>query len=637
MLILIPVYHVDFRQLYVGSSVNVETTNINSGPISSSSDNEDKNSNQQTLDVISSIKDKNSTLECENKFADSNNYQRLKFKWNLSKSIFLEICGLSSVVALGWEYGQFRQKQSRLPCIDQSASLVKVLTNRALLPSLNKGVRLTINDVSSNSNVLYTDLHTKNTAIQASDKYLSHTTSLALSEEINENWLKWQNSVGVELINSAKKKVLSEYDHLIKNSKTDRFSAYQSEAFNCFLESRRLGSAKGSYNLGICYEQGIGTSQNLDKAFKHYKEAATKNHPAAQYNLGLLFYRRYLNNEKSKENDLSEAFSHLRQAAHHGLEEARSALIFLTNEVANDVDKNSTLECENKFADSNNYQRLKFKWNLSKSIFLEICGLSSVVALGWEYGQFRQKQSRLPCIDHSASLVKTLAGMLQNLETSNNLELAEWQNSVGVELINSAKKKVLSEYDHLIKNSKTDRFSAYQSEAFNCFLESRRLGSAKGSYNLGICYEQGIGTSQNLDKAFKHYKEAATKNHPAAQYNLGLLFYRRYLNNEKSKENDLSEAFSHLRQAAHHGLEEARSALIFLTNEVANDVVRFTTISSTHAGENLRSKESKHGLTVRNAFSEPHSFSYCHNHNNDKSEITNFEFNRGSVSFYFGD
>lgn len=98
--------------------------------------------------------------------------------------------------------------------------------------------------------------------------------------------------------------------------------------------------------------------------------------------------------------------------------------------------------------------------------------------------------------------MQTLAGMLQNLETSNNLELAEWQNSVGVELINSAKKKVLSEYDHLIKNSKTDRFSAYQSEAFNCFLESRRLGSAKGSYNLGICYEQGIGTSQNLDKVF---------------------------------------------------------------------------------------------------------------------------------------
>ena len=87
-------YHVDFRQLYVGSSVNVETTNINSGPISSSSDNQDNNYNQQTLDVISSIKDKNSTLECENKFADSNNYQRLKFKWNLSKSIFLEICGL---------------------------------------------------------------------------------------------------------------------------------------------------------------------------------------------------------------------------------------------------------------------------------------------------------------------------------------------------------------------------------------------------------------------------------------------------------------------------------------------------------------------------------------------------------------
>ncbi len=97
-----------------------------------------------------------------------------------------------------------------------------------------------------------------------------------------------------------------------------------------------------------------------------------------------------------------------------------------------------------------------------------------------------------------------MEGMLKNLETSNNLGLAEWQNSVGVELINSAKKKELSEYDHLIKMSKTDRFSAYQKEAFNCFLESRRLGSAKGAYNLGICYEQGIGTSQNVEKVFQH-------------------------------------------------------------------------------------------------------------------------------------
>jgi TPR repeat protein len=110
------------------------------------------------------------------------------------------------------------------------------------------------------------------------------------------------------------------------------------------------------------------------------------------------------------------------------------------------------------------------------------------------------------------------------------------------------------------------------------------------------------------------------------------------LNNEKSQESDLSEAFSHLRQAARHGLEEARSALIILTNDVANqEVSHVTTILPAHAGErSLRCEESKHGLSARKALSEPLSFSYCNNANHT-SKIINFEFNEGSVSFYFGD
>lgn len=90
--------------------------------------------------------------------------------------------------------------------------------------------------------------------------------------------------------------------------------------------------------------------------------------------------------------------------------------------------------------------------------------------------------------------------MVKNLETSSALGLAEWQNSVGVELSKSAQKEVLSEYDYLINRFESDRFSAYQREAFNCFAESQKLGSIKGCYNLGLCYEQGIGTSIDRDK-----------------------------------------------------------------------------------------------------------------------------------------
>lgn len=90
--------------------------------------------------------------------------------------------------------------------------------------------------------------------------------------------------------------------------------------------------------------------------------------------------------------------------------------------------------------------------------------------------------------------------MVKSLETSSALGLADWQNSVGVQLINSAQKKELSEYDYLINRLESDRFSAYQREALNCFTESSKLGSIKGAYNLGLCYEQGIGTIIDKDK-----------------------------------------------------------------------------------------------------------------------------------------
>ena len=118
-----------------------------------------------------------------------------------------------------------------------------------------------------------------------------------------------------------------------------------------------------------------------------------------------------------------------------------------------------------------------------------------------------------------------------------------------------------------------------------------------------------------------------------------MLLYRRYLNNEKSKESDLSEAFSHLRQAAHHGLEEARSALNILTSELANQEKENITITlPAHAEKkNVGYEVNKHESSVRKAFSEPHIFSCCHNNVKDKSEIINFELKKGSVTFYFGD
>ncbi|XP_032781569.2 uncharacterized protein LOC116919661 [Daphnia magna] len=339
----------EFRQLCVGGSANAETVHISNGAINLSS-NQDVNSSciklyHQTTNGALLLEHGNFT-EHQHRSAESNSYYQINHKWNLSKSIFLEICGLSSAVALGWNLSQLRQKHSHL--YDFSSNLAKVLTDIAL-PQLLGGIRLTINDVCSSSSRAFSNVLCNSAKTQDSSTYVNTTTALALSltEEINqtlEEMVKsletssalgladWQNSVGVQLINSAQKKELSEYDYLIDRLESDRFSAYQREALNCFTESSKLGSIKGAYNLGLCYEQGIGTIIDKDKAVAHYEEAARKNHPAAQYNLRLLLYRRYLNDESSKENDITRAYDLLRQAAQQGLEEASAALIAISSE-----------------------------------------------------------------------------------------------------------------------------------------------------------------------------------------------------------------------------------------------------------------------------------------------------------------
>ena len=86
--------------------------------------------------------------------------------------------------------------------------------------------------------------------------------------------------------------------------------------------------------------------------------------------------------------------------------------------------------------------------------------------------------------------------MVQDLERGSFWGLSQLQNMVGVELINSAQGKDLSNIEITCSGSSL----LYQKEAFECFQESMKLGSTEGAYNSGICYEQGIGTDVNIDK-----------------------------------------------------------------------------------------------------------------------------------------
>ncbi len=58
---------------------------------------------------------------------------------------------------------------------------------------------------------------------------------------------------------------------------------YLTKAINNFELACQLGYDKGYYNLGMCYEKGMGVPRSLDRALGYYDQAAAKGNTDAQF------------------------------------------------------------------------------------------------------------------------------------------------------------------------------------------------------------------------------------------------------------------------------------------------------------------------------------------------------------------
>ena len=60
-------------------------------------------------------------------------------------------------------------------------------------------------------------------------------------------------------------------------------------AYKKFLAAAKEGHSDSQFNLGVMYEQGIGTTKNEKEALIWYKKAAEKNGAFPQKNLGRIY------------------------------------------------------------------------------------------------------------------------------------------------------------------------------------------------------------------------------------------------------------------------------------------------------------------------------------------------------------
>lgn len=93
--------------------------------------------------------------------------------------------------------------------------------------------------------------------------------------------------------------------------------------------------------------------------------------------------------------------------------------------------------------------------------------------------------------------------------------------------------------------------------AVSHFIMASLHNHPEATYNLGVCYERGIGTSMNLKSAKECYRAAANLGHSKSMYNLAIFFAQ----GKGGLKKDRKAAGDLLRAASRLGCEEAKAAL----------------------------------------------------------------------------
>lgn len=121
-----------------------------------------------------------------------------------------------------------------------------------------------------------------------------------------------------------------------------------------------------TFNLGVCYELGMGVRKNMEKAMKCYRSAAAMGHSKAMYNLGV-FYARGFGGLKKNRKAANECFV---AAATSGSSEAKLALNMVKKEQLN-IDHNpmkkrsDSLNDEGYKSDPNCFKQIKINEQLT--------------------------------------------------------------------------------------------------------------------------------------------------------------------------------------------------------------------------------------------------------------------------------
>ncbi|MFT3742318.1 MAG: tetratricopeptide repeat protein [Gammaproteobacteria bacterium] len=135
------------------------------------------------------------------------------------------------------------------------------------------------------------------------------------------------------------------------------------------------------------------------------------------------------------------------------------------------------------------------------------------------------------------------------------------------------------------------RVTKDEGKAFTKFKEAADQGYAKAQYNLGLCYQYGIGTEKDEKTAVKTYQLAAAQGHVYAQYQLGVCY-----DEGRGVEQNKKTAEEYYQQVVEAGIKEIQSGSY--SGHVLRAAHYFQLIANLGNADALYSADALYGLGV---------------------------------------
>lgn len=251
-------------------------------------------------------------------------------------------------------------------------------------------------------------------------------------------------------------------------SSGERFAKDEKKAVEWWTKAANQGDRDSQYFLGLFYSEGRGVGKNLSEAKKWYKKSATQGQVAAQYALAMIYYEEEGENQnRGRKVNMNRVIELLTQAANKDY--------FYAQEMLGNIYFNGILGVKKDYHQS-------VKWD-SKAAYQKVCKESQYrlgIAYQKGYGVRKNDRKAIEWLTQSAEAGEKRAGYA----------LGEWYET---------------------HNDMDKAFYWYK--------------KIKHSYKMGVCYAQGWGTAQNMEKAVKYWRNAALNSDARAQYELGWCYY----------------------------------------------------------------------------------------------------------------